>query len=155
MQLPPICFPLLKTDFRIVCISLSFLLAFGCVSIPKENLLISQREETYRTHAATPCDPAKHISTLSISKVPGKALNASGFGLMVWNMLKGAKEGWQTDFKRLTENNDLLVVQEAYLTEELRKLFQAQGFVWDMVLAFELNGIPAGVLTASNVKPVH
>ena len=153
MQLPPICFPLLKTDFRIVCISLSFLLAFGCVSIPKENLLISQREETYRTHAATPCDPAKPISTLSTSRVAGAALNPSGFSLMVWNMLKGAKEGWQTDFKRLMENSDLLVIQEAYLTEELRIILQAQGFVWDMVPAFKVNSIPAGVLTASNVKP--
>ena len=138
---------------RIVCISLSFLLAVGCVSIPKENLLISQREETYHTHPATPCDPAKPISTLSTSKVSGAALNASGISVMVWNMMKGAKEGWQADFKGLMENNDILVIQEAYLIEELRKLLQAKGFVWDMVLAFELNGISAGVLTASNVKP--
>lgn len=138
---------------RIVCISLSFLLAVGCVSIPKENLLISRREEIYRTYAATPCDLVKHISTLSTSKVSSAALNASGISVMVWNMMKGAKEGWQADFKGLMENNDILVIQEAYLIEELRKLMQAQGFVWDMVLAFELNGIPAGVLTASNVKP--
>jgi len=138
---------------RIVCISLSFLLAVGCVSIPKENLLISRREEIYRTHPATPCDPAKPISTLSTSKVSSAALNASGISVMVWNMMKGAKEGWQADFKGLMENNDILVIQEAYLIEELRKLLQAKGFVWDMVLAFELNGISAGVLTASNVKP--
>jgi len=138
---------------RIVGITLFLFLAVGCVSIPKENILISQREDTCRTYAAAPCDPAKPISTLSTSQVPGAALNPSGFSLMVWNMQKGANEVWQTEFKSLTKNNDLLVIQEAYLTEELRKLLQARGFDWDMVPAFELNGIPAGVLMASNVKP--
>jgi len=153
MQLPLIGFSVSKINLRILCIFLFLFLAVGCVSIPKENLLISWREDAYRTHAATPCDPAKHTSTLSTTKVSNAALNASGFSLMVWNMLKGAKEGWQTDFKGLMVDKDILVIQEAYLSEELRKLLQAQGFVWDMVLAFELNGIPAGVLTASNVKP--
>ena len=138
---------------RIVCVSLALLFVVACVSIPKENLLISRRGNSSRTYAAAPCDLAKPISMLSTSHESGAVLNPSGFRLMVWNMQKGANEGWQADFKSLMDSSDVLVIQEAYLTLELQNLFKARGFDWDMVPAFELNGIPAGVLTASKVKP--
>jgi endonuclease/exonuclease/phosphatase (EEP) superfamily protein YafD len=135
-----------------ISITLFLFMAVGCVTIPRENIRTSRRDDTRGIHAL-PCDPAKGNLTPPTSDSTDSDLDAGGISVAVWNMMKGAREGWQGDFMDLLENNDLLVVQEAYLTEAMQSLMQTRGLVWDMVPAFEINGIPAGVMTASHATP--
>jgi endonuclease/exonuclease/phosphatase (EEP) superfamily protein YafD len=82
-----------------------------------------------------------------------QALNSSGFRLMFWNILKGWRDGWQSDFDQLSQDRDLLILQEAYLSEELLDSLQRRSFNWDLAAAFEFRDIEAGVLTASMIAP--
>ena len=139
--------------FQITLAWLSIILIAGCVSGPNENIVITQRNDGIRYFRASPCDVNEESLSPPGGPDPGTVLNKDGFTLAVWNMLKGTREGWQSDLTRLMATNNLLVIQEAHLSDELQDLLLLQEFNWDMVIAFNLHGIPVGVLTASTVQP--
>ena len=84
---------------------------------------------------------------------PAAGLNAGGFSLLVWNVQKGMRRDWSSDFLRFCSDNDLLIIQEAYLTDEFHDMLQNKHYNWDMSIAFEYRKIKAGVLTASKIEP--
>jgi endonuclease/exonuclease/phosphatase (EEP) superfamily protein YafD len=81
------------------------------------------------------------------------ALEASGFSLLNWNIMKGKRANWENDFRRLSSTQDLLIIQEAYLTDDMRAVLQSRHYNWDLSVAFEYRHINAGVLTASKIEP--
>ena len=126
---------------------------FGCVSIPPELFTVGQRSDSRSltvVHSFN-IDQLTYSQTLPLEE--GVELDSSGFSLLNWNMLKGMREGWMADFQRLSHDRDLLTIQEAYLTHDLRMVLQSNQYNWDLAAAFELDDIKAGVLTASKVKP--
>lgn len=111
------------------------LLAFcgGCLS------LASPREKTSQRHAAaTP---------------PAPGALAEEFSITSWNIQKGTREGWEDTLTSLMSHADLILLQEAYLTEELQTALQRRRFHWDQATAYTYRDIPAGVLTASAIHP--
>jgi endonuclease/exonuclease/phosphatase (EEP) superfamily protein YafD len=72
---------------------------------------------------------------------------------MNWNILKGKKYGWEEDFKHLMQQKDILTIQEAYLTDDLRELLKQGSYNWDISTAFKYEGSEVGVLTASTLEP--
>lgn len=142
-----------------IAIGILLVLTSGCIRIPGENRTISNigRFDIHRQNAScteTYLDPfvAEHIGTSR--KTPSAdlrtpALNADGFKLVSWNIFKGKKKGWAEDFQNFSQNADILILQEAYLTNRFRKMLTQGKYQWDMTVAFEYLQIQAGVLTAA------
>ena len=138
----------------IVAITISTMFTlFGCVYVVDQNLVESLRGNKSTISIADNCSadlPMKYI----VSKLEHvEALNSNGFSMLSWNIKKGMRAGWEKDFRRLSYNKDLLIIQEAYLTDQMRELLHNGHFKWDLSVAFEYRGLKAGVLTASKIEP--
>jgi len=135
----------------------------GCVQIPEESWTISYRSPFEIRRQPAECtlgglDPAVSIRTEPGRITPGPgagstALNPGGFSLVNWNIFKGKKEGWAEDLRNFIRNADILILQEAYLTESLKSMLKQERYHWDMTAAFEYRQIEAGVLTAARTAP--
>jgi endonuclease/exonuclease/phosphatase (EEP) superfamily protein YafD len=82
------------------------------------------------------------------------SISGSEIRLLVWNVHKGASDDWAGDFRTMSSDSDLVLLQEAHLREAF-----TSGLVdmprWDMVDAWDYVGLPTGVLTASNAAPLE
>jgi endonuclease/exonuclease/phosphatase (EEP) superfamily protein YafD len=83
----------------------------------------------------------------------GAALDPRAIRIASWNIHKQAGEGWQRDLVRFAADNDLVLLQEAILDGELRRIVEAAGHGWVMASSFLYQGHDIGVLTASRVPP--
>lgn len=85
----------------------------------------------------------------SIAAIGGREIR-----LLVWNVHKGSSDQWAGDFKTMSSDSDLILLQEAHLHQGF-----AAGLVdmrrWDLVEAWQHGGAPTGVLTASKAAPVR
>jgi endonuclease/exonuclease/phosphatase (EEP) superfamily protein YafD len=130
-----------------------FLSVLGCVHIP-DTLTVENRADKMNLRTAENlCTPELETSPPVFTSTGNEGLSTSGFSLVSWNIQKENRSGWKTDFERLSLKADILIIQEAFLTEELRQLLNSRPFYWHLVTAFEYQGIKTGVLTASMVEP--
>ena len=104
--------------------------------------------------------PADYLCNLEVEHSPHitlpagtKGLNASGFSLLSWNIQKENRAGWESDLVRLSQNADILTIQEAFLTEKLKRLLNRKPYYWYLVTAFEYQNVKTGVLTAATIEP--
>ena len=125
----------------------------ACVSIPSEHLTVSQRGNISATQDANDCDNIQSENVRESDAAQILELDSQGFTLLTWNMLKGMKKGWKEDFKHLAEHQDILTIQEARLTDDLRELLKKGHYNWDISTAFKYKGVEVGVLTASGPEP--
>ncbi len=142
---------MLKLFFQITLFAVFALSA--CISVPGEHLTLSHRGYISVVQDGRDCDIVQFekISNSELSQKP--ELDSNGFKMMTWNILKGMKEGWKEDFKSLIKYKDILTIQEAYLTYDLRELLKKESYNWDISIAFKYNGAEVGVLTASRLEP--
>ncbi|UCH80588.1 MAG: endonuclease/exonuclease/phosphatase family protein [Nitrospiraceae bacterium] len=140
-----------KLSFHITLLFL--LLVSACVSIPAKHLTVSQRGSFSAVQEAHDCDIYwyKHILRSNSAQKP--ELDSGGFSILTWNVFKGIKEGWKEDFENLIGSHDILSIQEARLTDDLRELLKKNHYNWDISIAFKFNGSETGVLTASRIAP--
>ena len=139
-------------DLIIIFIIFALMLSSSYISVPDEHVTVGQRGDVNIVTTAFHMDRLTDSPPL-ISKKKKQELDSDGFSLLTWNMLKGMKDGWKEDLQRLSSDVDLLVLQEAYLTDELRELLRNQRYNWDLTTAFEYKNIESGVLTASKIEP--
>ena len=137
----------------IVLIFVLFLSAFGCVIIPDTLTVESQPEKFNSLAVDYLCNPEVENSPQISAPAESKGFNASGFSLLSWNIQKENREGWERDFVSLSQNADILIIQEAFLTEELRRLLNRRSYYWHLVTAFEYQQAKAGELTAATIEP--
>ena len=135
----------------------------SCISIPDESWIIRHRNPlVLKVHAAD-CAVIKsmiirslnvdHLHEISAQMTLENGLNANGFSFTTWNIKKGKTDGWDEDLEKLCRNTDILILQEAYLTDHLKTMLRQQHFQWDLSVAYEYKEIAAGVLTASKITP--
>jgi endonuclease/exonuclease/phosphatase (EEP) superfamily protein YafD len=135
----------------------------GCIRIPEEDWIISHRGPLETRIQTADCTAAcmdqstskgagVHLSPAAHNR-QGSALNSAGFRLVSWNMFKGKKEGWAEDFRKLSRDTDILILQEAYLSNGLKHGLHRERFHWDMTAAFTYRQIETGVLTAAKAVP--
>ena len=79
------------------------------------------------------------------------ALDEAGFTLVSWNIFKENKNGWRQDLLALSNESDLILLQEAHLTQALIQLLERTGQDWEMISAFRYQGIHTGVMTMGHV----
>jgi endonuclease/exonuclease/phosphatase (EEP) superfamily protein YafD len=119
----------------------------GCVNVPDTHQLMIAGASAPATTANAACD---------VPAAPGDAhpakeaiLDAADLRLMIWNVQKARNPGWSDDFLRLGMPMDILLLQEAHLTERFSTTIRQSGFHWSMAHAFSYSGAGTGVLTAS------
>ncbi len=140
-----------KIALLAACFFISIL--FSCVSILPEHLIVTQRGASSTHKYARDCDIDQFKNIIRSDPVQKQELDSGGFRILTWNMFKGMKEGWQEDFENLTPSYDILTIQEARLTDDLRELLKKGDYNWDISIAFKYNGAETGVLTASRLDP--
>jgi endonuclease/exonuclease/phosphatase (EEP) superfamily protein YafD len=114
---------------------------------------VSQSSGTSVVDEAGSCDNVQPENILGSDRAHKPELDSTGFEILTWNVLRGEKEGWREDFKYLSEYKDILTVQEARLTDDLRELLDKGHYNWTISTAFTYNGAETGVLTASRPEP--
>jgi len=124
----------------------------GCASIPQQITLVNR--EPGLTTSVTPgeCVPEK-LYQHDIGPVSSwQILDAKNISLLNWNIYKGKRENWSTDFLKHTTDQDIIVLQEALLNPQLSNALRDKRLYWNLNAAFSLNDIETGVMTASTVK---
>ena len=137
----------------LVIIFVLSLTVFGCVSIPDTLTVVTRTEKFDSLPVDYLCNPEIDTSHQITARSGCKALDTSGFTLLSWNIQKESREGWESDLVRLSENADILIIQEAFLIEDLRRFLDRNSYHWQLVTAFEYHHIKIGVLTAAIVEP--
>jgi len=141
---------------RIFLLVLTILLLMGmtgCIVVPDEYITLGQSDQTDIVNKC--CDNDLSLPDLdSFSADRSYGLGTDGFNLLNWNILKGFKSGWKSDFRQLSVQSDLLVIQEAHLTGEMQELLKDGQYYWNLAAAFKYRDVKTGVLTASKIKPV-
>ncbi|MCP3698686.1 MAG: endonuclease/exonuclease/phosphatase family protein [Aliivibrio sp.] len=67
--------------------------------------------------------------------------------VLVWNIYKQQKVDWENELKALSEPSDLVLLQEASLTPELKQFVINRSYSAELVRAFDVFDTSAGVLT--------
>ncbi len=137
-----------KTRFTLSLIALvaAALSITSCFSVSKRDQILSSSGEI--RHDDPQCAEQK------VNTGVRKALNEEGFTLTRWNIYKQNNDGWHRDLKTLSDKSDLVLLQEAYLTQELTQLLGITQEEWEMISAFRYKGVHAGVMTASDIPSV-
>ncbi|MFB9217528.1 endonuclease/exonuclease/phosphatase family protein [Vibrio sinaloensis] len=73
--------------------------------------------------------------------------------VLVWNIYKQNRENWQSELDRLSEGKQLVLLQEASMTAELRQWIQSKQWFGSQVDAFKAFDTTAGVLNLSQPTP--
>jgi endonuclease/exonuclease/phosphatase (EEP) superfamily protein YafD len=121
----------------------------GCVNIPDTHQLMLVGASAPSTTANGVCDaPAAPEEAPTGQEA---TLDAADLRLMIWNIQKAKNAGWSEDFLRLGMPMDILLLQEAHLTEPFNTTIRQSGFHWSMAHAFSYSGAGTGVLTASRM----
>lgn len=118
----------------------------SCFSVSKRDQILSSSGEI--RHDDPQCTKQK------VASQSQKTLDEEGFTLTSWNIYKQNNAGWRRDLKALSGKSDLVLLQEAYLTQELTQLLGITQEEWEMISAFRYKGIHAGVMTASDIPSV-
>lgn len=122
----------------------------ACATVPDTERLLSPRPDRGVGVQSAPCG-GRAAQGLA-PRPPGLA--AQPLRVLSWNLHKSEDAGWQTDLARFAAGNDLLLLQEAVLTDELRDVVERTGHRWQMAGAFSMDGIERGVMIAARVEPL-
>jgi endonuclease/exonuclease/phosphatase (EEP) superfamily protein YafD len=130
-----------------------FALLQGCSVLPEPYLVSGQETHLTTVNTVRSCEPDLLGVFPTDIKNALSALDPDGFNLMNWNMLKGWRQGWRKDFARLSRGSDVILLQEAYLSEELRNTLSSAKSNWNLATSVRYYGRESGVLTASEIAP--
>ncbi len=84
-----------------------------------------------------------------------EGLNPESISVLNWNIYKGKRENWASDFKRYTSRHDVVTIQEAHLDEKLTSMLGNEHQLLTLNTAFHYRYRATGVMTASRVKQLY
>jgi endonuclease/exonuclease/phosphatase (EEP) superfamily protein YafD len=120
----------------------------GCVIVPeRQHALVLEADGTVAQRQMICGDRANG------AVVAAGALDPHAVRIASWNLHKQSDPGWEVELARLTTGSDVLLLQEAGVTRELRDSIEHGGLSWVLASAFEYSGAEYGVLTATRVHP--
>ena len=112
---------------------------------------------------ATTRPATEHVRPDQVQPVPPEVLsndrdsvgsiNGDEIRVLVWNVQKGSRDQWIDDLRAMAVDSDLVLLQEAQLHPGFAAGLSDM-LRWDMVKAWQLAGVPTGVMTASNATPL-
>ncbi len=126
----------------------------SCVSIPPQTTLISRENNELSDSVSAGCriDEMHRLGNIAEAELQ---LNPAHISLINWNIYKAQRENWAHDFKQFIAAQDLLLLQEAVASPQLKSMLNQRHLYWNLNTAFYLNSYETGVLTASTIKPVY
>jgi endonuclease/exonuclease/phosphatase (EEP) superfamily protein YafD len=137
----------------ILSLVLGALVATACATVP---LGVSNRSLRTGTPdaKASACHPVSSDHAASSIEAGGtESLDPAEINLLIWNTQKGQGAGWLEEFAELSIDQDLLLLQEAYLRDGLRDFLLRRALSWNLATTFMRDQIETGVMTASQVTP--
>jgi endonuclease/exonuclease/phosphatase (EEP) superfamily protein YafD len=126
----------------------------GCVSIPQQTQIIQKGCEQQGTQTIASAGNPPLISSSSPFYLPPSQLNSESFSILNWNIYKGQEENWDVDLLRLSEDQDIVLLQEASLNEKLLEILNDRDLCWWLNNAFIYKGVETGVMVASKAQPL-
>jgi endonuclease/exonuclease/phosphatase (EEP) superfamily protein YafD len=131
------------------------LLGAGCVVVPAQQYaLLSADGGVGLRHAACSETAAVAHATIALSDdAPTPALDPDKVRIVSWNLHKQQDRGWRQELERLAASGDILLLQEAALTSELRTALDEARYTWVLASAFAFDGTDYGVALASRIRP--
>ncbi len=149
-----IFFPLNNQIFRLILLSLLFVcIISGCMSIPEQEQFISSKRDNLLARSNGDCSNAKFNERQTEISLPG--LSPDSISIFNWNMHKGRNQNWVRDFLSLSHGKDIILLQEASLTEKLKQALHENTLYWNMNAAFKYKGVETGVLSAATIQPLN
>jgi len=125
-------------------------LLYGCVSLNQQPLLLENTAEQKIGHCdSNAANPDQDTATTRGS------LNPESISVLNWNIHKNKADNWSADFKLLADQQDIVIIQEAYLNSTLLDALDQKNMRWSLNAAYYRDKIATGVLTASSVKPYY
>jgi endonuclease/exonuclease/phosphatase (EEP) superfamily protein YafD len=132
---------------------LGVLLAAACATVPPgvSNRTLRAGTPDAMASACHPVAPDHAVSSGDVSRIG--FLDPAEIDLLIWNTQKGQDDGWLEEFAELSAGRDLLLLQEAFLEEELSDFLLRRALSWNLATTFVKRQIETGVMTASQVAP--
>jgi endonuclease/exonuclease/phosphatase (EEP) superfamily protein YafD len=132
-----------------LCIVLALAVTLaGCVAVPERQYALVLEVDGSVAKVSMRCDDSAVVPFAG-----GGALDPRAIRLASWNLHKQADAGWESDLGRLLAETDVLLIQEAGVSPEFRRVVEQRGFAWVLSGAFEYQGSEYGVLTATRIAP--
>ncbi len=121
----------------------------GCVVIQERASVADVRDGQVVEHAAEQCDELAFAD----EKVRDyRTLAADNFSILSWNIHKGAKAAFRRDLIDYSRDIDILLLQEAALSEDLRTWLESYFNKWLLAVAYEKQGTKVGIMAASKMS---
>ena len=136
-------------------IAVAALALAACVVVPpQQQAFVSAAPEKFDQRNAVCGDPAA-ITAVDASGEGPAAFQPSRLRLASWNLHKQQDAGWREQLSRLAGESDVLLLQEAGLTAELREVLGRAGYNWLMASSFAYSSTEYGVMIAARVRPSY
>jgi endonuclease/exonuclease/phosphatase (EEP) superfamily protein YafD len=126
----------------------------GCVTLtvqPRAVLLDSEGKVEVQSLACT--GPA-FVERRTRGMERAEALDPTAIRILTWNVHKQDDPGWDRDLTQFAAQHDVVLLQEAVLTEPLRRIVEGAGLRWVMASSFIYSDIDIGVITSSRKIPL-
>jgi endonuclease/exonuclease/phosphatase (EEP) superfamily protein YafD len=121
----------------------------GCATVPVEQQAFLPGTDGGVTSKVLACPGADGAAAGPASA----RLLSPTLRVVSWNLHKNGEPGWERDLARFAADSDLLLIQEAALTDRLRRVLADAGYDWLLAGAFRFAGHEMGVLTAARAAP--
>lgn len=136
---------------RIWPIILAGVLFSGCVQVPTMAQLVTNSAQKPLPHSDNSCNGS--LPSRQTRGPYSDILDPAKIQLLSWNVQKGGNAQWSEDLLRLSAEKDLVLLQEAHLTESFGQALEQTGLHWHLAKAFEYRDAETGVMTASTGAP--
>jgi endonuclease/exonuclease/phosphatase (EEP) superfamily protein YafD len=138
---------------RLLSLLLGLWLATACATVPLgvSNRTLRSGTPDAEASACHPVAPDHVVSSTDASRA--EFLDPAEINLLIWNTHKGQDADWLEELAALSLDQDLLVLQEAFLEDGLRDFLLSQTLSWDLATTFMRFRTETGVMTASPVTP--
>jgi len=123
----------------------------GCVVIQDQPYVVKSGGDQMVQHVVESCD---QIEITRESGSPDRVLAADRFSILSWNIHKGSEDGFHSDLKNYSRDIDILLLQEAALSNELENWLGDDFNKWLLAVAFEKLGTKIGIMAASSASPL-
>ena len=127
----------------------------ACVIVPQQQrAFVSVAPDGFGERNAVCGDPAA-VTAIDAGGQAPPALDPAALRVVSWNLHKQQDDGWRDELSQLASRSDVLLLQEAGLTPELRDALARAGYDWLMASSFAFTGIEYGVMIAARVRPSY
>jgi len=126
-------------------------ISFGCAFVSVEDQLVSAKVDGSVIRTAGDCGETFSTPGGAAAVVSDEGLDPDHIAILDWNIYKEQRHGWADDFLRFSKGKNIILLQEALLSDELQKLLQQEKLYWNLNSGFSYKGMDTGVLAASTL----